>query len=304
MLYVCDFQISNSQILIYSLIFFSDIYNLFDGRIKKVVQLDFSGESSTVSRVRQISACPNGKMFTILTDTQLLAGRQKLHVLLSDGKSVSDVRLGTENIAVLTRQPDEYLLFNISSMQQIYCCPISPKEVIIFAQHFGRTDKCLGPDSIRDLQEALISDILVNVDVRESLLNIALSSQNLESAVQNLKIADNGNESEICRMLQVLDDYIQISQNSSPTHFGLQIIGLSLGFASRSFKKFPHCSVIFNLIFAWQKLLPLDQPQPSSLLAGDEVQALTEKLKLMNEDEILKYALLHNCLPAGDLSKS
>ena len=252
-----------------------------------------------MSRVRQVAACPNGKMFTILTDAQLLAGRQKLHILLSDGKSVSDVVLGTEHIAVLTRQPDEYLLFSISSMQQIYCCPIGRKEIIIFAQHFDRTDKCLGPDSIRDLQEATISDILVNVDVRESLLNTALSSQNLESAAQNLKIADTGNETEICRMLRVLDDYIQTSQSSSPTHFGLQIIGLALGFASRAFKKFPHCSIIFNLIFAWQKLLPLDQLQPSSLLGGDEVTALTEKLKLMNENEVVKYALLHNCLPAG-----
>ena len=96
-----------------------------------------------MSRVRQVAACPNGKMFTILTDAQLLAGRQKLHILLSDGKSVSDVVLGTEHIAVLTRQPDEYLLFSISSMQQIYCCPIGRKEIIIFAQHFDRTDKCL-----------------------------------------------------------------------------------------------------------------------------------------------------------------
>ena len=43
-------------------------------------------------------------------------------------------KLGTEHIAVLARQPDEYLLFSISSMQQIYCCPIGHKEIIIFAQ--------------------------------------------------------------------------------------------------------------------------------------------------------------------------
>lgn len=184
------------------------MYHLFDGRIKHTVQLEFPGESSAVSRVRQISASPDGKMFAILTDTQLLAGQQKLHVLLSDEK-ICDISIGNEHVAVRKKLPDEYLLFNTFSMQQIYSCPIAPQEIVIFAQQFDRTDKVLGPIGMRDLQESTISDILVDVDVRESLLNTALNSEHLESSANVLKIAEHSNEIETCRMLRVLGKLIK-----------------------------------------------------------------------------------------------
>lgn len=49
----------------------------------------------------------------------------------------------------------------------------------------------------------------------------------------------------------------------------------------------------------WQELLPIDQLQPSAL--PDLVQMLTEKFVLMDDEQVLKYSLLQNCLPIGKL---
>lgn len=287
---------------------------MFEGKIKRTEQLEFS-DKFAISPVRQISACPDGKMFAVLTD-QLFIGKKLLKLLLQDGKNVSEISMGTSNIAVFTRQPEEYLLFNLTTTQKIYSCRIDIGEIIIFAQRYDRVDKVIKSNSIRDLKEAEKVNLMVSIDVRTSLLNTALNSQHLESTANILKIAERGNEAEICEILRALDIFLtknlvptekMTSKNSSKSNsrsFGLQILGLSLGFAGRAYKKFPDCATIFNLIFAWQELLPIKPQEPSIFHGDDLVHELATKWHGWDEYSIIKDALIHNCLPIGEKNVS
>ena len=270
------------------------MYSLFEGKVKHDIQLDFSDNQGT-SPVRQIAASPNGKFFAVLTD-HLLVGEKKLQVLLQDGKSVCEISMGAENIAVLVKHPHEYLLFN-AKMQKIYSCSVNPNEIVIFAQRYGRCDKILNMKTIRDLKDSTSVDPF-SIDVRASLLGTALQSQHLESSANVLKIAEQGDEKETCRILEVLDKFIE---RNHKTAFGLQILGLSLGFAGRAFKKFPDCATIFNLIFAWQELLPLDQLQPAAYLGDEPLATFNAKCQEWDSRQVLQNALIENCLPLGSL---
>ncbi|KAK4021130.1 hypothetical protein OUZ56_003057 [Daphnia magna] len=290
------------------------LYSLFEGKIKQTVQLEFS-DSLPVSPVRQISAGPDGKMFAILTDS-LLVGKKKLRILLQDGKNVCEISMGTSYIAVFTRQPEEYLLFNLATFQRIYCCSVGFHETIIFSQRFDRYDKVMKNNSIRDLKESEKVDVTVSIDVRASLLATAINSQHLESIANILKIAEEGFEVEICHILRVLDSFLITklvdgenvsTKNSShcssvekkgslSSSFGLQVLGLSLGFAGRAHKKFPDCATIFNLIFAWQELLPVNPQEPASFKENAVFQELTTKWHGWDEYSIVKDALIHNHL--------
>lgn len=108
---------------------FADLYSIFNGKVKKTVQLEFT-DSGATSPVRRIAACPNGRTFALLTD-QLFIGDQKLHLLLPDGRTVTHFSLGTERIAVFTKQPDEYLLYDYSTMQKMCCYSLRPGELMV-----------------------------------------------------------------------------------------------------------------------------------------------------------------------------
>lgn len=270
----------------------SDVYSLFEGKVKHTIPLDFT-ESLAVSPVRQISSSPKGKLFAVLTD-QLLVGEKKLQILLPDGKSVCEVAIGTSNIAVLTKNPSEYLLFN-AKLQKIYSCSIDPGEIVIFAQRYERTDKILDMKTIRDLKRSTAVDP-VSIDVRSSLLGTALNSQHLESTANVLKIAEEGDETETRSILDVLNRFIE---RHHKTLFGLQVLGLSLGFAGRAFKKFPNCAAIFNLIFAWQDLLPLDPLQPCAYLGDEPLATFNEKCQEWDDCQVLHSSLIENRLPLG-----
>ena len=288
------------------------MYNLFEGKIKHTVQLQFS-DSCALSPVRQISACPNGKIFAVLTD-HLLIGKKNLQLLLPNGKNITEMSMGTSCIAILTKHPEEYLLFNLATMQKIYSCHIDVCEIIIFAQRYDRVDKAMKINSIRDLKDFEKIDVLVSIDVRASLLGTALNSQHLESTSNILKIAEQGNENEICEILHVLDNFLktcfadhektshstQSSLKKDSLPFGMQILGLSIGFAGRAYKKFPDCATIFNLIFAWQELLPVKPQQPSIFQEEDSVRELAAKWQGWDEYSIIKDALIHNRLPLGE----
>lgn len=294
----------------------ADLYSLFEGKIKRTVQLDFS-DSFAISPVRRISACPDGKVFAVLTD-HLFVGQNSLKLLLQDGKNVCEISMGTSSIALYTSQPKEYLLFNLSNLQKTYTCSIDADEIIIFCQRFDRADKAIKSNSVRDLKEPEKINLMVSIDVRTSLLNTALNSQHLESTANILKIAERGNEAEICEILRALDSFLaktlldkkkmahKIPQSnhtkteSQPSLFGLQILGLSLGFAGRAYKKLPECATIFNLIFAWQELLPIKPQEPLDFLGDDLVRKLVTKWQGWDEYSIIKDALIHNCLPLGD----
>lgn len=250
-----------------------------------------------VSPVRKISASPNGKLFAVLTH-QLLAGETKLQVLIQDGKFVSDIAIGTENIAVLSKQANEYVLFNLK-MQKIYSYSLGAGEIVVFAQQYGRPDKVLNLSTIRDLTNLTTDDSVVSSDVRASLLSTALNSQHLESSANVLKIAEQDTEAETCRILEILNEFILLNYQ---TPFGLQMLGLSLGFAGRAFKKFHGCAKIFNLIFAWQDLLVLDQLDPSAYLEDVSLQSLAEKSITWNSIQVLQHSIKENILPLGQFS--
>ena len=252
-------------------------------------------------------------MFAVLTDN-LLIGKKALNLLLQDGKNVSEISMGTSCIAVFTKQPDEYLLFNLTTLQRIYRCQIDVFEIIIFAQRFDRVDKAMKMHSVRDLKESEKADVMVSIDVRASLLITALNSQHLESTANILKIAEQGSEAEICHILHVLDNFLVTKlvdrenlwekgnrKNSLSSPFGLQILGLGLGFAGRAYKKFPDCAKIFNLMFAWQELLPVNAQEPFSFQGNKLVQELSVKWQEWDEYTIIKDALIHNHLPLGEL---
>lgn len=93
------------------------------------MQLEFSDNGAT-SPVRRIAACPNGRTFALLTD-QLFIGDQKLHLLLPDGRTVTHFSLGTERIAVFTKQPDEYLLYDYSTLQKVCSYSLRPEELMV-----------------------------------------------------------------------------------------------------------------------------------------------------------------------------
>ena len=288
-----------------------DLYSLFEGKIKHTVQLEFS-DSLPISPVKQICSSPDGKFFAVLTDN-LLIGKKALKVLLQDGKNIAGTSMGSSCIAVFTKQPDEYLLFNLTTLQKIYRCHIDTFEIIIFAQRFDRLDKAMKMNSVRDLKESEKVGVMVSIDVRASLLTTALNSQHLESTANILKIAEQGSETEICHILHVLDNFLirklvdlekttKGNRKNSLSSFGLQILGLSIGFAGRAYKKFPDCATIFNLIFAWQELFPVEYAQePFSFQGNKQVQELSVKWQGWNEYKIIKDALLHNYLPLGEI---
>ena len=102
---------------------------MFTGKVKKTVQLEFS-DNGAPSPVRRIAACPNGRTFALLTD-QLFIGGKKLHLLLPDGRTVTHFSLGTERIAVFTKQPDEYLLYDYSTLQKVCSYSLRPGELMV-----------------------------------------------------------------------------------------------------------------------------------------------------------------------------
>lgn len=294
---------------------FIDLYSLFEGKIKSTVQLEFS-DSLAQSPVRKISACPDGKTFAVLTD-KLLIGQKSLKLLLQDGRNVCEISMGSSKIAVFTKHPEEYHLFNLKTMQKIYTCYIDFSETVIFGQRYDRVDRAIKRNSIRDLKEVENIDLMVSIDVRTSLLNTALNSQHLESTANILKIAERGNEAEICEILRALDDFLTKNlvdhdkmtgstsslrlkkESQPPSLFGLQILGLSLGFVGRAYKKFPDCANVFNLMFAWQELLPITPTEPPIFQANHWVRELAVKWHNWDDFEMIKDSLLHNCLPIG-----
>jgi hypothetical protein len=252
-------------------------------------------------------------MFAVLTDN-LLIGKKALKLLLQDGKNISEICMGSTCIAVFTKQPDEYLLFNLTTLQKIFRCHIDVSEVIIFAQRFDRVDKAMKMNSVRDLKDSEKVGVMVSIDVRASLLTTALNSQHLESTANILKIVEQGSEAEICHILHVLDNFLMAKlvdrensatkgnrENSLSPPFCLQILGLGLGFAGRVYKKFPDCATIFNLIFAWQELLPVNPQEVCSFQGNKLVQQLSLKWQEWNEFNIIKDALIHNHLPLGEI---
>lgn len=266
---------------------------MLEGKVKHSIKLEFT-ENSNVSPVRKICSSPDGKLFAVLTE-QLLVGSNKLQVLLQDGKSVKEISIGTGHIAILTQRPDQYQLFNFK-MQKVYSCFIHSSETLIFGLQYDRVDRVMDMKTVRELKTLSTEDPVVSIDVRTSLLNTALNSQHLESSANVLKIAEQSDEAETCRILTILDEFIQRQHQSS---FGLQILGLSLGFAGRAFKKFPSCPIIFNLVFSWQDLLPLEQVQPYVHLGNDQIECLAENSLKWSTDQLLHNSILNNYLPLG-----
>lgn len=224
--------------------------------------------------------------------------------------------MGTSKIAVFIKQPEEYLLFNFTTMQKLYSCKIDSNETIIFAQRFDRVDRAIKHNLIRDLKDSDKIDLMVSIDVRTSLLNTALNSQHLESTANILKITERGNETEICEILRALNDFltknltshdkmtsstssIQSKKEFSPSPFGLQVLGLSLGFVGRAYKKFPDCATVFNFMFAWQELLPIPPQEPLVYQGDPLVRELSTKWQYLDDFSVIKDGLLNNCLPIG-----
>ena len=197
---------------------------------------------------------------------------------------------------------------------------------MVSGQQFDRADKVMNASYVlRDLMELNQADLVVHIDVRPSLLSTALSSRHLESSANVLKIAERCDETETCRILQVhpftrdfpsvetiiryflkfffcpyvkvLNQFIQSNDKGSP--FVLQILGLALGFAGRAFKTFPDCATIFNLIYEWQELLPVETPQPLAVQTDPAREQFYHVWKDMDAFHVVEHALLHNCLPLG-----
>ena len=97
--------------------------------------------------------------------------------------------------------------------------------------------------------------------------------------------------------LKVLNQFIQSNDKGSP--FVLQILGLALGFAGRAFKTFPDCATIFNLIYEWQDLLPVECLQPLPVEVDRSKEQLYRVWEDMDEYHVIEHALLHNRLPLG-----
>ena len=170
---------------------------------------------------------------------------------------------------------------------------------MVSGQQYDRADKVMSePNVLRDLMELNQTDLMVHIDVRPSLLSTALASRHLESSANVLKIAERCDETETCRILQVLNQFIQSDEKGSP--FVLQILGLALGFAGRAFKTFPDCPTIFNLMYEWQELLTVRNAEPL-VVKLDLTKAKFYDVWKDMEDEyhVVEDALLHNCLLLG-----
>ena len=130
--------------------------------------------------MQKLVASPNGQKFALLTDEQLLIGKQKLQVLPVDSKRVTDFSLGTEFLAVSCCSPGEYLVFN-STSQKIRSISIADGDIVIFTQHFNRPDKLFTGNALRPVVSDGLSDgEVLGANVRGSRLSGALSCQHLE----------------------------------------------------------------------------------------------------------------------------
>lgn len=254
-------------------------------------------EHTSDHKVQKVCSSPDRKHLAILTSQLYLGEETNMELVDLNGQHVMNMSMGDENIALVQEQSPEYLLYNYSSRQVVHKYSIRSGETLLLCQRFNRLDKIWNSTFISELSPPIANVTKTQKYAYDSMLSNALASHHFESCANILKLSGDGSQTDLNKILEILNSFIKANFSQSFSSFFQKVVGASLRFACQAYQKHPSCSRIMEFIFNWQDILlkhhfkttiNIQEETPSASVIEDDV------------DVILQNSILKNCLPLGN----